>query len=414
MTSTPLLPQSLRLDQFTYDLPAHFIAVHPLPERDQSRLLVYRRPENSISHQQFTDLPELVPVGSLLVVNRTRVIAARLNMMKPTGGAVEVLLTDPMSPIRDPAVVLASLERSVWRCLIGGKNVTVGMVLREPHSDLVATVTERLGTEANVELSWGRKVSLSQVLSEVGHLPLPPYIHREADADDSVRYQTVYAVDEGSVAAPTAGLHFTEQTFDALAQRKIERTEVTLHVGLGTFRPVDAVDARDHHMHAERFGMTRAALEKILHHLRSSVPWITAVGTTSLRTLESVYIYGAKLCRDGFDAHQAADVEQWDAFDVSLNRFTREDSIAMVLAWMDFHGTYEMWGNTRLMIAPGCTIAMVDALVTNFHQPGNTLLLLVAGFCGENEWRTIYNTALENNYRFLSYGDSSLLIRSSL
>ncbi|MBC8124205.1 MAG: S-adenosylmethionine:tRNA ribosyltransferase-isomerase [Candidatus Kapabacteria bacterium] len=414
MSSTPPSPPSLSLDQFTYDLPAHFIAVHPLPERDQSRMLVYRLADNSISHQHFTDLPELLPRGSLLVVNCTRVIAARINMVKPTGGAVEVLLTDPVSPIRDPAVVLASTEPSAWRCLIGGRNVFVGMVLQEPHSDLEATVTERTGTEAIVELSWSRGISLSQVLSEVGHLPLPPYIHRAADAEDNVRYQTVYAVDEGSVAAPTAGLHFTERSFNALALRDIERTEVTLHVGLGTFRPVDAVDVRDHQMHEERFGMTRAVLEKILRHVRSGVPWITAVGTTSLRTLESVFLFGAKLCRDGLASHHTADVEQWDAFDTSLQQFTREDSIDKVLAWMDSHVLHEIWGNTRLMIAPGCNIAMVDALVTNFHQPGNTLLLLVAGFCGEHEWRKIYDAALENKYRFLSYGDSSLLIRTPL
>ncbi len=407
------VPPTIRLADHTYVLPPERIAAHPLPQRDESKLLVYRANTQSIEHRMFRDLPALLPERSLLVVNRTRVIAARIHLVKPTGGVVELLLTDPLHPLRDPAVVLASHEPSVWRGLIGGRNVQPGMVLTEPHCDLRVTVIERQGTEAAVELQWDRDISLSHVLSEVGHLPLPPYLHREANEDDATRYQTVYAVEEGSVAAPTAGLHFTEDVLTALEQRGIERVDCTLHVGLGTFRPVEAEKIEDHVMHAERFGITRVALERMHQHLLQDQSWVTVVGTTSLRTMESVYAFGSKILRDGIDANPTADVDQWDAFDVSLNGFSRSDVIASVLSWLDYHGVDEVWGETQLMIAPGCRIAMADALVTNFHQPGNTLLLLVAGFCGGDHWRDVYEAALKNDYRFLSYGDSSLLIRGT-
>lgn len=412
MMSSRFIPPSIRLADYTYVLPPERIAAHPLPRRDQSKLLVYRADKRSIDHRTFLDLPSLLPERSLLCVNRTRVIAARIHLTKPTGGIVELLLTDPLRPMKDPAVVLASHERSVWRGLIGGRNVQPGMVLKEPHSDLCATVIDRNGTEASVELSWDRDISLSQVISEVGHLPLPPYLHREADEEDAKRYQTVYAVEEGSVAAPTAGLHFTDEVLSALKERGIDRADCTLHVGLGTFRPVEAEDAKDHTMHAERFGITRDSLMQMYRHATSDQPWITVVGTTSLRTLESVYAFGAKILRDGLSAHASADVEQWDAFETSLDGYSRAEVLSAVLQWMDANRVDEVWGETQLMIAPGCRIAMADALITNFHQPGNTLLLLVAGFCGGDQWHEIYDAALNNGYRFLSYGDSSLLIRT--
>lgn len=409
---TRFVPPSIRLADHTYVLPSERIAAHPLPLRDESKLLVYRTDDRSIRHQTFRELPSLLPERSLLIVNRTRVIAARIRLAKPTGGVVELLLTDPLRPMKDPAVVLASHERSVWRGLIGGRNVQPGMVLKEPNSDLCATVIDRSGSEASVELSWERDISLSQVIDEVGQLPLPPYLHREAEEEDATRYQTVYAVEEGSVAAPTAGLHFTDEVLSALQSRGIERADCTLHVGLGTFRPVEAVDVKDHTMHAERFGITRDALLQMHRHATSDQPWVTVVGTTSLRTMESIYAVGAKILRDGRGAHPTVDVAQWDAFDTSLDGYARADVFAAVLQWMDEKSVDEIWGETQLMVAPGCRIAMADALITNFHQPGNTLLLLVAGFCGGDQWRDVYNAALDNDYRFLSYGDSSLLIRT--
>lgn len=395
------------LDQFMYDLPADRIAIHPLEERDASKLLVWRGP-GVIEHRVFRDVADILPKGSLLVVNHTRVICARIAMLKPTAGVVEVLLTDPELPSRDPAVVLASREPSQWRCLIGGKNVHEGMVLTEPTSGLQATVVRRDGAEGSVALTWSDDQLLGDLLDEIGRLPLPPYLHREADASDRERYQTVYAAESGSVAAPTAGLHFTDRVFAACDARGIKRATVTLHVGMGTFRPVEVADARQHVMHQERYGVSRSTVEELLRNAESDAPWITAVGTTSIRTLESLYAVGARIVRDK-SVDQSMNVGQWEAFDPTLRDISRADVFRALLAKMDHHGVTSLWGETQLMIAPGARLNCVDALITNFHQPGNTLLLLIAGVVGKDEWRNIYNEALENDYRFLSYGDSSLL-----
>ncbi len=400
----------LLMEQYTYELPAEKIASHPLDARDASQLLVYDASRKVIEDETFRNLANYLPENSLLVANTTRVIAARLGLRKATGGRVEVLLTDPVLPLKDPAAVLAMRHRSVWRCLIGGRNVAPGAILRSDTSTLTATVIDRTGTEAHVELAWDTEQTLSEIIASEGTLPLPPYLQREAEVQDRDRYQTVYAEEEGSVAAPTAGLHFTDSVFASLAAKNIQRAHVTLHVGLGTFQPVNAADVRNHTMHEERFGFSRTSLQQLLAHLDGVAPWITAVGTTSLRTLESVFALGARLAIGGKHSAPTMEVDQWDAFNSAWDDVLRADAVRALLAHMDSNNTSTLWGETRLMLAPGCRIAMADALITNFHQPGNTLLLLVAAFIGD-EWRTVYNHALENNYRFLSYGDSSLLIR---
>ena len=406
--STHVPATEFPLERYVYDLTADRIAIHPREERDASKLLVWRGP-GQIEHRTFRDVSDLLPSDSLLVVNHTRVICARIAMQKATGGMVEVLLTDPEAPSRDPAVVLASRETSQWRCLIGGKNVREGMVLVEPTSGLQATVQRRDGAEGSVVLSWNDDRLLGDLLDEIGRLPLPPYLHREADDSDRERYQTVYATESGSVAAPTAGLHFTDRVFAACDARGIHRTTLTLHVGMGTFRPVEATDVREHVMHQERYGIGRAALEAILRNATSDHPWITAVGTTSIRTLESLYAVGARSVRDG-SPEQSMYVGQWEAFDPTLHGTPRADVVRALLAMTDCYNVDTLWGETQLMIAPGARFGFTDALITNFHQPGNTLLLLVAGVVGEDAWRDIYAEALANDYRFLSYGDSSLLI----
>ena len=395
------------LNNYVYELPADRIAIHPLEERDASKLFVWRSPGET-EHRCFSEVADILPEGSLLVVNHTRVICARIAMQKPTGGIVEVLLTDPELPSRDPAVVLASAASSQWRCLIGGKNVHEGMVLTEPASGLHATVVRRQGAEASVQLEWNGEVLLGDLLDEIGRLPLPPYLHREAEASDLERYQTVYAAESGSVAAPTAGLHFTDRVFAACDARGIERTTVTLHVGMGTFRPVEVHDVRNHVMHQERYGVSRTTLEALLRNATSARPWITAVGTTSIRTLESLFAVGARIVRDG-SYDQSMNVGQWEAFDPTLRSVSRADALHALLGCMDHLDVNSLWGETQLMIAPGAHLRCTDALITNFHQPGNTLLLLVAGVVGEDHWRSIYTEALANDYRFLSYGDSSLL-----
>lgn len=400
---------SIRLRDFTYTLPDDRIAMHPLAERDASKLLVLDR-SGSITHGVFSDLPELLPNGSLLIVNRTRVIHARLRMAKPTGGMVEMLLTRPVAPVVDPAVVLAASTASTWECLVGGRNVHVGMELRHTHTSLRAIVTHRTNNEAHAVLSWDEPCPLADILTRAGDVPLPPYIKRETDANDVARYQTVFAAVEGSVAAPTASLHFTERVLNDLTARGVDRAEVTLHVGLGTFKPVDVDDAADHAMHRERFGITRDAAVAMATHAASAEPFTTVVGTTALRTVESLFCVGARIVRDGVDAVDSLEVGQWEAFDTSLDGISRAQAMRAIVAWLDRRGVDEAWADTAIMLAPGCRIAMADALVTNFHQPGNTLLLLVAAFVGER-WRDVYTTALEKDYRFLSYGDSSLLMR---
>lgn len=394
----------------TYDLPQDRIAIHPLAERDASKLLVYRGTEVPIEHTTFRQLAEYLASDSLLVVNTTRVIAARMAMRKPSGGLVEVLITDPVAPSTDPAVVLVSREPSRWRCLIGGRNVLPEMELASDHGSLTMLVLERSGTEGVVELRWDAVEPLADVIEHLGTIPLPPYLQREAEQSDEERYQTIYASQNGSVAAPTAGLHFTERVMADVASRGIDVARVTLHVGLGTFKPVEAADLRDHVMHGERIGITRSELGRIAAAAERGA-MITAVGTTSIRTLESVFLWGARLLRDGDQGASEIRIDQWDAFDKTLTSVERAVSFGRVASWMDAHGTGTLWGSTQLMIAPGCAVSSVDALITNFHQPGNTLLALIAGFVGEAHWLDIYTAALDNEYRFLSYGDSSLLFR---
>ncbi len=378
-----------------------------MQDRDASRLLVYDRRSAAIDHRIFRDLPLLLPASSLLVVNRSRVVAARLRVRKPTGGAGEVLLTAPVAPSVDPAVTLASTSEATWECLIGGRNVLPGMILNTEDPALTVTVDDRSGQEGVVTLRWTDERSLSSVLDAVGHVPLPPYIKREDDAEEQHRYQTVFAREEGSVAAPTAGLHFTDRVLAALEAKGIERAEVTLHVGLGTFQPVEAEDASEHEMHAERIEVDRSELAGIVEHCGHADAFVTVVGTTSLRTIESLYWFGCALI--GGASAETIDVDQWSAFDGSP--LPREKALRAVLEWMDGKGLARAWGETRLMIAPGAHLGVVDALITNFHQPGNTLLLLVAAVAGDPQWRTIYDAALAEGYRMLSYGDSSLIRR---
>jgi S-adenosylmethionine:tRNA ribosyltransferase-isomerase len=401
------------MSDFLYELPPERIASHPLEQRDASRLLVYDRSSDAIGHHHFRDLPTLLPSHSLLIVNQSRVVAARLFMNKPTGGQVEVLLTEPVLPSSDPQVALSmmggeSVETCVWNCLIGGRRITVGMVLTVSTSTLhlTAEVVERNGSEGRVALRWSGARTLSSVLQEIGHVPLPPYIKRDDNDDDKHRYQTVFARDEGSVAAPTAGLHFTDSVLAGLRDRNVGLVQVTLHVGLGTFQPVEVESIADHRMHTERIEVDRHEVQTMIDHVRSDRPLITAVGTTSLRTIESLHWFGTRLLRG--EEHDHILCEQWDAFQETGDRSMTLEAVA---AWMDGRGLERAWGTSSLLLAPGCSIAVADALITNFHQPGNTLLLLVAAFAGEDRWRRIYDEALRAEYRMLSYGDSSLIVR---
>jgi S-adenosylmethionine:tRNA ribosyltransferase-isomerase len=404
-------PRSLSVRDLTYDLPADRIATHPLADRDASKLLVYR--DGAIADHIFKDLPGLLPPAALLVMNDTRVVNARLHFRKDTGAAIEVFCLEPADggPVEQ---AFRQVGEVVWRCTLGNarrwKQGPLGQLFRSPQGD-VQLFAERLpddGHGPRVRFTWlPERLSFADVLGRAGEVPLPPYMHRAAEVADSERYQTVYARAEGSVAAPTAGLHFTPAVLEALAARGVQRAHLTLHVGAGTFRPVHADTMAGHDMHQERILVTREVVQQ-LHEGVGARP-IVATGTTTLRTLESLYWHGVRILR-GADPNEL-NVGQWEAYDTTAEALpgTRE-AMGAVLRWMDQRDLDQVTGSTTLLIAPGYRVRMADALITNFHQPGSTLILLVAAFVGD-DWRRIYDHALAHGYRFLSYGDSSLLER---
>lgn len=403
-------------DALLYELPEERIAQFPLVERDHSKLLVANACTKEISHYHFYDLPANLPEGALLVRNNTKVIAARLYFAKLTGGAVEVLCLEPLAPSNDVALTLNAKRFCRWKCLIGGKKITTGTKLFL-HS-ITATVIEKVGAEAIVDFAWETdtsfaETSFAELLESIGNMPIPPYLKREAQEQDRFRYQTVYALSQGSVAAPTAGLHFTERVFDALHRKHVQIADLTLHVGLGTFKPVESPSIAEHEMHAERIAVPLSTLERLIEQASSPKPCIVAVGTTSMRTLESLYWFGAKLCENDGEARAQNTlwVSQWEAYRLLLEGKTPalQDALNVLLDWAKANGLEQVQGETQLMIAPSYTFKVVDALITNFHQPKSTLILLVSAFLGNDFWRKVYQSALDSGYRFLSYGDSSLL-----
>ncbi len=414
MNEHPSYVPNVALDEFLYELPEARIAKFPLPERDQSKLLLAKALTQEISHHQFYDLPSLLPERALLVRNNTKVIAARLHLAKSTGGLVEVLCLEPLAPSPDPALTLNAKNACRWQCLIGGRKVAVGTVLH--LHGLTATVVDKIGAEAIVDFVWNSNQAFADLLDSIGNIPIPPYLKREAEDVDKSRYQTVYAVAQGSVAAPTAGLHFTERVFEALHQKHIHTADLTLHVGLGTFKPVESDSIAEHQMHTERIAVPLATLERLIEQAASPTPCIVAVGTTSMRTLESLYWFGAKLYANDGDARTRNDlwISQWDAYRLTAENKTPPLEVALnfLLEWTKEKGLEHLQGETEMIIVPSYPFKVVDALITNFHQPRSTLILLVAAFLGNDFWRKVYQSALDNDYRFLSYGDSSLLWRA--
>jgi S-adenosylmethionine:tRNA ribosyltransferase-isomerase len=404
----------LHMSQYTYHLPEHAIAQHPLAERDASRLLVWGG-KGLVAHSQFRDLP--VHIGQLsshacLVLNETLVLPARLLLRKPTGGEVEVLLNEPRTSAVGPQQVLATGDASEWHAIIGGRNVHPGMVLLDPQGLLRVEVLSRDRMEGTVRLTSETGESLDSILRRIGHVPLPPYINRPDDADDQHRYQTVFARHGGSVAAPTAGLHFTSELLDRITAAGHRLARVTLHVGMGTFKPVEAQDAREHLMHQERIELGLDTVERISDELHAQAPYIIPVGTTSMRTLESVHWLGALLLSGALQEDVSVPhIPQFVAFNVELAHYTARQTWRAVQEWMRRTGRLTLVAETQLMLAPGAHIRVTDALITNFHQPGSTLLLLVAALLGGG-WRQAYQEALNGGYRFLSYGDAMLITRT--
>jgi S-adenosylmethionine:tRNA ribosyltransferase-isomerase len=400
-------PKYLSIKDYTYSLPEERIARYPLEERDASKLLICRK--GKITEDIFCHIDQHIPEKSLLVFNDTKVISARLLFQKTTGGSIEIFCLAPGEQYPDITTALAQTEKVYWQCLIGGASKWKhGQVLEKKIGSvtLYAKYIEKRTDDFIVELSWSpAQLSFAEILHRAGAVPLPPYLKREAEPSDAETYQTVYAHTEGSVAAPTAGLHFTPAVFEKLHKRNIQTDFVTLHVGAGTFKPVKSETLEHHEMHAEFIDVSASAIEHILNNLANPV---IAVGTTSLRTLESLYWLGIKTREPEMPGPDSLLLDQWEIYDKAKKLMPAKDALTALLEWMHKHSLKKLLTKTQLIITPGYKPRIIQALITNFHQPQSTLLLLVAALIGES-WKTVYQYALENNFRFLSYGDASLL-----
>ncbi|HRP54944.1 S-adenosylmethionine:tRNA ribosyltransferase-isomerase [Agriterribacter sp.] len=404
-------PKQLQIKDFTYTLPENRIAVYPLADRDASKLLVYKR--GNISEDVYRNIARHLPEEAFLVLNDTRVVEARLLFQKATGGNIEIFCLAPHTQYADITAAMLQKHRVWWNCLIGGASKWKrGTVLEKKVAAgkgtivVQASVAERLPDSFTVEMRWEPgNLSFAEVLHYAGTIPLPPYIKREADKEDEERYQTIYARQQGSVAAPTAGLHFTENIFQSLGKKHIEHDFVTLHVGAGTFKPVKSESMKDHVMHAEFMDVRYETIEKLLQ----STGKIFCVGTTSLRTVESLYWMGVKLKRNAGLAVNDLPITQWEVYEeLAAYKIPARESLKAVLKWMEQRSMKRLITQTRIIIAPGYDFNIISGLITNFHQPKSTLLLLVAAITG-NDWEKVYRYGLENNFRFLSYGDGCLL-----
>ncbi len=402
----PNNPRNIAIADYDYPLPDERIAKFPLAERDQSKLLVYRGGE--IAESQFFHLPELLPEGAMLLFNNTKVIHARLFFRKPTGSHIEIFCLEPwQQPV---ATAFEERQHCTWLCFIGNnKKWKEGSLVRQftiQNSEFIikATRREAVGEAWLVDFEWSGGISFAELIDAVGVIPLPPYLHREAEESDNTRYQTVYAHYEGSVAAPTAGLHFTDRLLDELRTKDFKTEYITLHVGAGTFKPVSADTIGGHEMHVEKVQISRTNLQHIIDHIgRPIIP----VGTTTVRTLESVYWFGVKLqSNPDIDAMH---VLQWDPYTLEVQNISTQQAYSNVLHWMERHDADTLFGDTQLLIVPGYKYHVISGLITNFHQPRSTLLLLVSALIGD-DWRRCYSYALDNGFRFLSYGDSCLLL----
>ena len=404
-------PKHIHIRDFQYDLPDERIANFPLPQRDHSKLLLYRQGE--VSEDHFYNLPRHIPAGSLMIFNNTKVIQARLHFRKETGALIEVFCLEPIEP-NDYALNFQQTHHSAWLCMIGNlKKWKEGPLHREMTVKglpvtLTATRGECRGTSHWVDFTWDNaEVTFADILEVFGELPIPPYLNRETQESDLVTYQTVYSKIKGSVAAPTAGLHFTPRVLDDLKQQGVDLEELTLHVGAGTFKPVKSEEIEGHEMHTEYISVSRDTIAKLLAHNARAI----AVGTTSVRTLESLYHIGLTVMEHPDASEEELHVRQWQPYELSAEKTSipATEALQALLDYLNRHQLEALHTSTQIIIAPGYDYKIVKAMVTNFHQPQSTLLLLVSAFV-HGDWRKIYDYALAHDFRFLSYGDSSLLI----
>lgn len=398
----------IRIEDYNYPLPDERIAKYPLTERDSSKLLCYR--SGNVQEYVFRELPTLLPDNAIMVFNDTKVVPARLHFTRQTGARIEIFCLQPVDP-EEYNLAFATTSSCSWKCVIGNAKKWKGDILSlynpEQSSDIsainmTAELLSRDGETGTVKFSWEGGEPFSRILEICGTIPIPPYLNRDSESIDKERYQTLYAKIRGSVAAPTAGLHFTERVLNEIKSKGIDTETVCLHVGAGTFLPVKDSEVAKHPMHREPFVVSLDFLKDI----RRSGKKVIAVGTTSVRTLESLYYIGVSCIENG----RPEDVEQWAPYTREYN-WTLEESLDAIISYLEKNELKELSAGTRIIIVPGFQFRIVDMLVTNFHQPESTLILLVSAFVG-GDWKTIYNYALEHGFRFLSYGDSSLLFRS--
>ncbi len=404
-------PRTIEIGCYDYPLPDSRIARHPLAQRDACKLLVDAPGADGPAERVFAELPALLPPDAMLVYNDTRVINARLRMHKATGALIEIFCLEPASPA-DYAVNFASTDSCVWTCLVGNSkrwkegSLTADIVIDGRPCVLSATrLAAAAGTAFDIRFDWTGGFTFAEVIGAAGVIPIPPYLNRDTEQSDSADYQTVYGHIDGSVAAPTAGLHFTPAVLDAIDARSIARRRVTLHVGAGTFQPVKSDTIGDHPMHSEYISVDLDTIEALAAHLPRPV---VAVGTTSVRTLESLYHIGCLIA----EGRWHGEVPQWYPYEPSHPCLEPREALDTLARYLREHGQQRLVADTRIIIAPGYTYRIVGGMVTNFHQPRSTLLLLVSAFLGGERWRDIYSYALDRDFRFLSYGDACLFLRN--
>ena len=400
-------PRHIRISDYNYPLPDERIAKFPIAQRDHSKLLVYRKGE--VGEDVFYHLPDYLPQGALMVFNNTKVIQARMHFRKETGALIEVFLLEPAEPT-DYELMFQTTGHCAWYCLVGNLKkwkegtLTRTINIKQETINVKATRGPIHGTSHRIDFAWDGNVSFAEIIDAMGELPIPPYLNRETQESDKTTYQTVYSKIKGSVAAPTAGLHFTPEVLADIDAHGIDREELTLHVGAGTFKPVKSEEIEGHEMHTEFISVRRQTIEKLIAHGGEAI----AVGTTSVRTLESLYYMGLKVMQNPELSEEQLHVAQWEPYS-EIREISTVESLTALRDWMDVHGLEVLHSSTQIIIAPGYDYHIVKMLVTNFHQPQSTLLLLVSAFV-KGDWHKIYDYALAHDFRFLSYGDSSLLI----
>jgi len=403
-------PKDIQINDFTYELPKERIAEHPLPQRDQSKLLIWK--EGNITEDIYRNIATHLPSDSLLVFNDTKVIPARVHFKKDTGGVIEIFCLEPYEEGNDYNLVMHKKENVQWKCMIGGASkwkegaLERSITINNERVSLKVELVKKLSDAYVARFSWHpSNYTFAEVIDVAGEVPLPPYIKRKPEEEDKERYQTIFAKEEGSVAAPTAGLHFTKDILESLQKRNIKTDFVTLHVGAGTFKPVKAEVMEQHEMHEEWIDVPVETIRDLIKNKS-----IIAVGTTTTRTLESLYWMGVKVSLNPEMSFDELSIRQWEVYEALLsdNTISKTESLQTLIEWLKKNNKERLIIPTQILIAPGYKFRVVDILVTNFHQPQSTLLLLVAAAVG-NSWRKIYDHALENNFRFLSYGDGCLI-----